>query len=312
MRKTPGEQIKIEIARHGDKSSIVPVERLRDIRRDIEELQSRESLNALQRHIVNDIYSVEPPSAGFEVRSIIIVASPSASSARLVFGWEGKRIPLTLPAAYVDAASAPAGIAAYLSEFLGPLGHHIQYASRLPRKLLAVRSGLGLYGRNNICYVEGMGSFLNLALFFSDVPCTEESWQEVRRMDLCSSCRACLQNCPTGAIMAGRFLIDNERCLTYYNEAGAESRFPEWIDPSSHNCLYGCSRCQSVCPANKKNANSVVEVAEFTEEETQLLLMGESIDRFPEQLARKVRELDMVQYLGALPRNLPLLFGRQA
>jgi epoxyqueuosine reductase len=312
MRKTLVEQIKIEIARHGDKSSIVPVERLRDIRRDIDVLQSRESLNAFQRHVLNDIYRVESPSAGFEVRSVVIVASPSASSARLVFGWEGRRIPATLPAGYIDAASAPAGIAAYLNGFLRPLGHHVQYAPRLPRKLLAVRSGLGLYGRNNICYVEGMGSFLNLALFFSDIPCAEESWQEVRQMDVCRSCRACLRNCPTGAIMAGRFLIDNERCLTFHNEAGAECDFPEWIDPSSHNCLYGCSRCQSICPANRKNADSAVEAAEFTEEETRLLLMGESMDRFPEELERKVRALDMVQYLGALPRNLRILFGRQA
>ena len=156
-----------------------------------------------------------------------------------------------------------------------------------------------------------MGSFLNLAPYFSDIPGMEACWHDIRQMDVCSDCQACLHNCPTAAITSTRFLIDNERCLTYFNEAGGQGDFPEWIDPSSHHTLYGCSRCQTVCPANKKYLSNIIEPVEFTEEETILLWEGKPFEHFPETLKKKVKEIDMVNYLGALPRNLRVLFSRE-
>ncbi len=301
-----------EILNHGDKSAVVPVSRLQDIRQDIEDLKGSGFLNDFQKYIVDDLYDLDEPDADFEIRSILVVASPSPFLARIAFHWQGKRIPLMLPASYLDEVSGPPRIERYLNESLNPRGYHVQYAPRLPKKLFAVRSGLGLYGRNNICYVEGMGSSLFLATYFSDMPCTEESWRDICCMDLCESCQACLKNCPTGAITADRFLINNERCLTYCNEAGAERDFPEWIDPSSHHTIYGCLRCQMVCPMNGDYVHTLVEPAEFTEEETAFLVQGKSPELFPEELLQKVKALDMFNYLGALPRNLRVLFDREA
>jgi epoxyqueuosine reductase len=216
-----------------------------------------------------------------------------------------------LPASYINEASGPPRIERYLNAFLNPKGYRVQYAPRLPRKLLAVRSGLGLYGRNNICYVDGMGSSLFLATYVSDVPCTGENWREVRQMDRCKTCRACLSNCPTKAITPDQFLIDNERCLTYCNEADAARDFPEWLDPSVHHTIYGCLRCQEVCPVNGEYAHTVVEPAAFTEEETACLVEGRPPELFPEGLWEKVEALDMVNYLGALPRNLRILLDSE-
>ena len=212
-----------------------------------------------------------------------------------------------IPPGYVGNTTSPIRIEGYLNEALAPEGHQARRAPRLPKKLLAVRSGLGVFGRNNLCYVEGMGSLLNLVSLYSDVPCAEGSWHEIRQMDTCLDCEACLNNCPTGAITRERFLIDNKRCLTFFNEVGPEFEFPEWIPPSVHHVAYGCSRCLAVCPENGARIGIVGEQVTFTEEETGLLLRGLSFERLPEELQRKVSALDMSGYLGALPRNLRAL-----
>jgi epoxyqueuosine reductase len=295
------------IANRGDRVKIIPISRLPEIKRDIEDLRRSQPLTNFQKYIVNDLYRLDPSDTDFDIASILIVASPSPPLAQIIFNRNGKSIPLLLPASYIDKEAAPPRIQKYLHEFLAPGGYHVQYAPRLPRKLLAARSGLGAYGRNNICYVEGMGSFLNLTPFFSDIPATAEDWHEIRPMALCNDCNACLKNCPTAAITAERFLINNERCLTYFNEAGGEWDFPEWIDRSAHHCLYGCLKCQIICPKNREYLNQTMEPLEFSETETRLLLEGKPAAQFPEELALKVEQLAMGDYLAALPRNLKVL-----
>lgn len=305
------ELIKQEILNHGDKAKIVPIERLQDIKQDIEDLKSSGFLNNFTNFIVNDLYMLDLPDTDFEIRSIIIVASPSPSLVKVGFNWEGKKITLMIPAAYIDNITKPVAIEQYLNEFLGPKGHHVTYVPRLPRKLLAVRSGLSVYGRNNISYVEGMGSFLNLATYLSDITCMEESWYGLCQMDLCKDCKACLNNCPTGAITNERYLIKADRCLTYFNESIGTGDFPEWIHPLSHNSLYGCLKCQMICPKNRKYLDNIVEPVEFTEEETLLLLARKPLEQFPEKLVLKIRKLDMFDYLDALPRNLKVLLDKE-
>ena len=304
------ETLKSEIAKHGDKAAIVPIHRLQNIRQDIQDLKAREDLNNFQQYIVNDLYSLAVPDTDFEVRSIILVASPSPSAVKIMFTLKGKKIPSLLPASYVDKNRSPKRIEGYLKAFLNPSGYHILYAPKLPHKLIAVRSGLGAYGRNNLCFVEGMGSFINLNPYFSDLMSDEDTWQEIRQMELCRTCQICLQNCPTAAMMPTRFLINNERCLTYFNEAGGEWNFPDWIDPSSHHTLYGCLRCQTICPMNRQYLTTTREPVDFTEEETAFLLAGKSFELFPDGLKQKVETLDMNNYLGALPRNLRALFNQ--
>ena len=67
-------------------------------------------------------------------------------------------------------------------------------------KLVAARSGPGRYGRNNICYVEGMGSFHGLEAFYINYPSGADDWQKIEMMDICSSCLLCMENCPTQVI----------------------------------------------------------------------------------------------------------------
>ncbi len=274
------DEVRRECSRHGDHAMVVSVDILETVRQDLAELARRESLGDFQRHILGSIYVTEPPKTGFSAASIVIVAAPTPALARLHFTWKGQRTAVMLPAGYIDKESAPQRVLRYLSRLLEPGGFHLLHEPGLPRKLLAARSGLAAYGRNNLCYVPGMGSFLTLSTFFSDLPCAALGVQPLQVMDSCSGCNACQQSCPTSAIGGRRFLLDAERCLTFFNEAGGYP-FPDWIPPDAHNSLYGCHRCQTACPANRDRLRDVVEPATFDEERDRLVAGGESLGSAP-------------------------------
>jgi epoxyqueuosine reductase len=177
----------------------------------------------------------------------------------------------------------------------------------LPLKLLATRSGLAEYGRNNITYVSGMGSFTRLAAVYSDMPCKEDGWQEARMMKRCENCDLCRKACPTGAIPQGRFLLRAERCLTFHNENKGSIPFPGWIKPSWHNALVGCLTCQNACPENRPFLKSVGETAEFNEEETRLLVKGTPREQISAPTMEKLKLLSLTDYYDELPRNLSVL-----
>lgn len=303
-------RIEQEARRHGGRVRVLPVGRLQDLKADIEHFAQTQVLNGFQRYIVSDLYQFDLPVADFQIRSVIIIASPVPAYAKVGFNWRGERIPaLSLARAYPGQEDAPTATKQYLTGLLEPAGYHLQEAPRLPFKRLAVSSGLAVYGRNNICYVEGMGSFLNFVAYFSDVPCTEDDWHEIRQMEGCAGCLACIDHCPTGALSRERFLIDNERCLSYFNEGPGE--FPAWLSPSVHHCLYDCLRCQEICPQNNDYIDHVIGPIEFDELETDLLLAGTAMDELPNALREKVVFLGMDQWWGAIPRNLRALFAQR-
>ena len=197
-----------------------------------------------------------------------------------------------------------------LTEVLAAKGYSMARTA-LPLKLLAVRSGLGAYGRNNVCYVPNMGSFLQLVAFYSDLPCQKDNWQEAQMMKGCQNCNACRQNCPTGAIASDRFLLHAERCISFHNERRGDIPFPVWMDPSSHNCLVGCLHCQRACPQNRKFLRWIEEKEEFSQGETVLLLEGVPRDQLPAATMRKLKHLDLLEDTDILPRNLGVFFGKQ-
>ena len=210
---------------------------------------------------------------------------------------------------YVDYEETRKMVEDLLGEILNTSGYRVE-RMKLPLKLLAVRSGLGLYGRNNICYVPGMRSFLQLVAVYSDLPCKKDNWQEVRMMERCQDCHACRLNCPTSAIPSDRFLLRAERCIVFYNEKEGDVPFPDWMNPSWHNCVVGCFHCQRVCPENKDFMQWIEGKEEFSQEETALLLEGASLDKLPASTIKKLKKLDLIEYLDVLPRNLGVFFGK--
>ena len=237
------------------------------------------------------------------IQSFIVIATPSPEI-ELIFKHHEKTYRLNIPPHYSDRLKVTGNIKNITSQVFNTNGYQT-FSVVLPKKLLAVRSGLAKYGKNNLSYVPGMGSYFRLTVFASDLPCDHDSWQDLQLLDRCNKCRACQNNCPTGAITAAQFIIKAERCLTYHNEQ-LES-FPEWINLNSHNSVIGCIRCQNICPENKKYKSVTLGKEKFSEKETQFILSGIPFEELPERLQLKINNLSLLRYYKHLPRNLKIL-----
>ncbi len=304
------ESLKEKMLENGYVIRALPIERLNDLHKDIEDLRNSDLFSDVINTITTDFYRFTLPDTPYQINSIIVVASPK-QFAKVNFTLEGKTISL-LHHNYVNISQST-GAQQCLSEFLRLRGYHVAETASLPQKLVAVRGGLAEYGRNNITYVTGLGSLHEIATFYSDMPCTEEHWQEIRQMDLCKTCTACLNSCPTAAITKERYLIKAERCLTYLNEfvwPGIRD-FPNWLDTSAHHCIHGCIQCQLHCPKNKEALNHLAGPVEFNDEETLWLLEGKPLRDIPDTTLMKLKSLNLADdYFDLLPRNLRVLFNQ--
>ena len=310
------EELFSQLEERGYKGRIVSVQHLGELQEGIEG-HHRQGLfdeEFYQKWLAGFVFS--PPDSLPGARSLIVVATPQPQF-RVVFTWNGEKLPFLIPPTYVDYKETKERVKELLAGILGPAGYRVEQA-KLPEKLLTVRSGLGAYGKNNICYVPGMGSFHEPVAFYSDLPCREDNWQELQMMERCQNCSACLRHCPTGAIpstplRAGtseRFLLHAERCITFHNEKPGNIPFPTWLDPSWHNCLVGCLHCQRVCPENKDFLERVEEGSEFSEEETALILEGVPFDQLPAETAALWERLGLSADYDIYPRNLGVLLRR--
>lgn len=244
-----------------------------------------------------------------EATSIIVVAVPQPQ-VRVSFTWAGEQVASIIPPTYPER-EMDTYVHGLLRKILEPAGYRLAEAS-LPKKLLAVRSGLAAYGKNNVTYVPGMGSFHGLVAAYTDLPVVEDGWREPQMMERCQACEACLRHCPAGAITAERFLLRAERCIAFHNEKPADVPFPTWMDAGWHNCLVGCLHCQWVCPENQEVRKWVEAGVVFSQEDTELLLEGVPLARIPAATRDKMRRVNLDLWADTLPRNLAALLSARA
>jgi len=296
------------LEKRGYRMRVVPVCRLHDLRETIETFADKDLLDAefYQERLTH--FDFHPPSDLKDARSLIIVAywDPQV---RLTFSRKGKKVRVVVPPTYLHWRKKGEEAGRVLADLLAPAGYRVVRAV-VPEKLLAVCSGLAQYGKNNIVFVEGMGSFVSLGAFYSDLPSDEDSWRKPVFMDRCSKCRSCITHCPTGAIDPERFLIRAERCITYHNEKPGDVAFPDWLEPSGHNSLIGCMYCQRYCPENVGLVDKFEEGPAFSEEETTMILEGAPASDLSDTLKKKLCDWDLLDLLEYLPRNLSVLLGR--
>jgi epoxyqueuosine reductase len=298
----------VRLRERGYQARMVPISQLQLLKKEINSLRNCGLLESEFYQHRLAWFNFQVPEDLPEAQSLIVVAVPRPQT-RAIFTWNGQRRPLIIPPTYTAYDGVAKQVENFLAKILGEKGY-ASTGTALPLKLLAVRSGLGQYGRNNICYVSGMGSFLQLVAVYSDMPYEEDGWQEATMMKSCKECELCRRACPTGAISSDRFLLRAERCISYHNEKKGDVPFPKWMHASWHNCIVGCMLCQRVCPQNKELVQWIGEEAEFSEEETTLLLQGVSKDKLPATTLRKLEYLSLADYLNCLPRNLGVFFSK--
>jgi epoxyqueuosine reductase len=302
------DSLSARLRERGFQARIVSASHLHELQKEIENLRSHALLDNQFYQDRLAWFNFKIPEDLPKAQSLIVVAVPRPQT-RAIFIWNGQRRPLILPPTYTAYDDIESQIENLLAKILEEKGYR-SARTALPLKLLAARSGLVQYGRNNIGYVSGLGSFLQLVAVYSDMHCEEDSWQEAKMMKSCENCDLCRRACPTEAIPSDRFLLRAERCISYHNEKKGDVPFPKWMDASWHNCVVGCMRCQRVCPQNKEVIEWIGAEEEFSEEETALLLEGVPYDKLPTAAQKKLELLSLVDYFSNLPRNLGIFFKK--
>ncbi len=265
-------QILDDLAGEGLCARVVPVRCLDEVRGRVARALDDAGLPPAVAAAVADEVAFDLPETPWAKRSVVVLALARPLT-RATLTWHGSEHTVPVPPHYAGYHSVPRAMARRVDELLRPAGFVAAHCEP-PLKTLAACAGLARYGRNNVAYVAGLGSWLQLGACVSDAPPPDDAaWGEPRLLERCERCTACLRACPTAAIGGERFLLHTERCLTYHNESRAP--FPDWLEPSAHHTAVGCLRCQKACPEN--HAAGLVEATpeRFDEAETAAILATE-------------------------------------
>lgn len=111
---------------------------------------------------------------------------------------------------------------------------------------IAEKAGLGFIGKNSLNIHHKAGSWFFLGELFCNLPLPADPPYKKQG---CGPCRACIQECPTQAIIADG-VVDSRRCISYLT-IEYEGVIPEEFRQAIGNRIYGCDDCQLVCPWNK-------------------------------------------------------------
>jgi epoxyqueuosine reductase len=137
-------------------------------------------------------------------------------------------------------------LAECMTNEIGPLGHRVFVDSAPVMEVeLATRAGLGWRGKHTLLLDRRAGSWFFLGEIFTDLPLPPDE----PTTDHCGTCRACIDACPTGAIVAP-YRLDARRCISYLT-IELKGSIPEELRPLIGNRIYGCDDCQLCCPWNR-------------------------------------------------------------
>lgn len=196
----------------------------------------------------------------------------------------------------------------------------------------AARSGLGWFGKSTNILTQTHGSWLLLGQIVTDL----ELEPDAPLKKTCGSCVRCIDDCPTGAIIAP-YVVDNARCISYQT---IENRgvIPLEMRPLIGDWVFGCDICQDVCPVNRKSGISLqpiqkadavgtsgqldlVELLALTEDQFRSRFQGTSIMRAKRiglqknacvALGNQQTEAGVPALMAAMTNDEPLIRGHAA
>jgi epoxyqueuosine reductase len=114
----------------------------------------------------------------------------------------------------------------------------------LSDRAVAERAGIGWSGKNCSIITPEFGSYVYLGEMITSIPFEPDTPME----DQCGSCTACLDACPTGALVQGG-QINAQRCIGFLTQT--KDFVPDEFREKIGNRVYGCDSCQTACPKNK-------------------------------------------------------------
>ena len=150
-------------------------------------------------------------------------------------------------ASVLEAVSATLSAAGYRAEAFAD-------DPRLVDRAVAVRAGLGWWGKNTLVIAPRVGPWMLLGAVATDA---ELPTTAPMRRD-CGTCDACLPACPTGALVEPG-VLDARRCISTWLQSPGD--IPRWIRPSVGGRIYGCDDCLDACPPGARLASGPAEPA---------------------------------------------------
>ena len=143
---------------------------------------------------------------------------------------------------------------AELQEEIGEFGFRV-FVDSAPvlEKAWARKSGLGWVGKNANLITKKHGSFY----FLAEIICDLELEYDLPVTDHCGSCRACIDACPTQAIVSDR-IVDGSKCISYAT-IELKNEIPDYFNGKMDDWIFGCDVCQDVCPWNRFSAPTLQE-----------------------------------------------------
>jgi epoxyqueuosine reductase len=140
-------------------------------------------------------------------------------------------------------------LAAWIEGEVGRPVAHRRYVDTGPvlERELAVRAGLGWFGKNTMLINPGLGSWLFLGELFLDL---DLAYDPPFRADHCGTCTRCIEVCPTQCILPDRTL-DASCCISYLTIELKSDEMPVTLRHQVEDWIFGCDVCQEVCPWNR-------------------------------------------------------------
>ena len=172
-------------------------------------------------------------------------------------------------------------------------------------KAWAAKSGLGWIGKHSNLITQQVGSFY----FISELIIDLELEYDLPTTDHCGNCTACIDSCPTEAIVQPH-LVDGSKCISYFTIELKDS-IPSEFKGKFDNWMFGCDVCQDVCPWNRFSKphkeplfNPHPELLSKTKKEWQEITKDVFNDIFKKSAVKRTK-------FSGLVRNINFLFNNK-
>jgi epoxyqueuosine reductase len=168
-------------------------------------------------------------------------------------------------------------------------------------KVWAVRSGIGWMGKHTNVINRQIGSWF----FIANIITNYNFDYNIAEADYCGSCTACLDACPTNAIVR-EYSVDANKCISYLTIEN-KNEIPEEFKGKFENWIFGCDICQDVCPWNHKSSTDTTE-KEFTLIRNKELNIDQVLRMEQEEFSERFRHTPIKRTkLKGLKRNAEFL-----
>ena len=171
-------------------------------------------------------------------------------------------------------------------------------------KVWAARAGLGWQGKHTNLITKDFGSWVFLGEIVLDVGLEYDE----PVADACGTCTACIDACPTGAIVQP-YVLDSNKCISYWTieHRGA---IPQDLSKQFDGWIYGCDICQDVCPWNRSQQETQQKAFHPREwnrnpnlQEIQSLTQVEFNDRFRKSPIKRTKREGLIRNARAVARE---------